>query len=413
MRPGCRHIVLHYHEIALKGRNRPRFIATLTSNVRHALRDLPVAEVRALQGRILVTLGDDGTGSDLSGSPAALPAAIERLRRVFGIVSLSPTYRTAPTIEALESAVPPAVLASGRRFESFAIATRRAEKGFPFTSPIVNARVGAVVQAATGARVNLGAPDLTVRIELLAEGAFFHVDKIAGPGGLPVGSSGRVVVLLSGGIDSPVAAYRIMKRGCPAVLVHFHSEPYLNRSARDKAVELAGLLAASQRATELHLVPLGEFQKEVSLVARADYRVVLYRRMMLRLAARIASARGALALATGESIGQVASQTVENMTVIGAAVTLPIFRPLIGFDKDEIIREARAIGSYETSILPDQDCCQLFVPAHPVTRARPRAVEIEESKLDLDAFMTRALAATEMRVWDGREAEVAAPLGGR
>jgi thiamine biosynthesis protein ThiI len=395
------HILLHYHEIALKGKNRPRFISALTRNIREMTRDLAVEEVRALQGRILVTLA----------RPEAGAAVVERLRRIFGIVSISPAWRTAPDLDELEAAILAAIEEAKPALGSFRIQARRGDKRFPVKSPDVNARLGTAVQRMTGARVDLDAADFTVWVELVTEDAFFYFEKVKGPGGLPVGTGGRVVCLLSGGIDSPVAAHRLMKRGCPVVCVHFHSEPYLDRRARDKARELAEILARYQGRVRLHLVPFGEIQKETSVRTLDALRVVLYRRIMARLAERVALEEGALALATGESIGQVASQTLANLAVIERAVEMPILRPLIGMDKTEIIAEAEAIGTFETSILPDQDCCQLFVPRHPATRARRTEVENQEARLDLEALMERALAGREIEEFAAPGFEAGVPAG--
>jgi len=398
------HIVLHYHEIALKGRNRPRFVSALVENVREATRGLGVADVRALPGRLLVTLAGprERDGADLA-------ALVARLRRVFGIVSLAVAYRTTPTLEELAPAILARLDEEGRRFPSFRITTRRADKTFPLTSQEINTRLGAIVQRHTGARVDLDEPAFTVWIELLPREALFYFGRVSGPGGLPVGTSGRVVCLISGGIDSPVAAYRMMKRGCPVVFVHYHSEPYQGRAARDKVRELVDLLTPCQNRSRLYLVPFGEIQKEISVRTHPELRVVLYRRMMVRIGERIAREEGALALATGESIGQVASQTLENLAVIEQAVGIPILRPLIGMDKDEIVAQAQAIGTFETSILPDEDCCQLFVPRHPATRSRAGEVAAEESALELEALIGRALEGREIITYGGRAAEKTAP----
>jgi tRNA uracil 4-sulfurtransferase len=206
-----------------------------------------------------------------------------------------------------------------------------------------------------------------------------------------MGTSGRVAVLLSGGIDSPVAAWRIMKRGCRATLIHFHSYPFLSRTSQDKARELATLLTRHQLRSRLYLVPFGELQREITLSVPGPLRVVVYRRMMLRIAERLARASKALALVTGEVVGQVASQTLENMSVISAAATLPVLRPLIGMDKEEITAEAERLGSYPISIVPDEDCCTLFTPRHPATKARPAEVESAERTLSIEAMVEAAV----------------------
>jgi tRNA uracil 4-sulfurtransferase len=276
---------------------------------------------------------------------------------------------------------------NGARFESFRIETQRGDKTFPMTSPEINRRLGAAVKAKSGARVDLENAAFTVTVEILPRDAFFGFNKISGPGGLPVGASGRLVVLISGGIDSPVAAYRMMQRGCRLIFVHFHSAPFQDRTSQEKVRQLLSVLTRHQFASRLYLVPFGEIQRQIVAAVARPLRVVLYRRMMLRIAEAIARKEKAKALVTGESLGQVASQTLDNMAVIQQATRLPILRPLVGMDKQEIIDQARRIGTFETSSIPDQDCCQLFVPKHPATKARFDEVEEDETKFDVKELL--------------------------
>ncbi len=276
--------------------------------------------------------------------------------------------------------------------ESFRISVRRADKRFTPPSPEVERILGRRVQDAKGWRVDLTRPALVIWVEIVPGEAFIHFGKLPGPGGLPLGTSGRVVVLLSGGIDSPVAAWRMMRRGCYSTLVHFHSYPFLSRTSQDKARDLARLLTRFQLRTRLYLVPFGELQRQITLSVPGPLRVVVYRRMMFRIADRVADRVRAQALATGEVIGQVASQTLENMSVISAVARRPILRPLIGLDKEEIVAEAERLGTYPTSIIPDEDCCTLFTPRHPATRARAYEVEQAERTLPI-AEMTNAAFA--------------------
>ena len=254
----------------------------------------------------------------------------------------------------------------GRSFGSFRISARRADKRFHMTSPEINRELGAFVEAKTGARVDLTRPDLQVLVDVLPTEVLVYFDEVAGYGGLPVGVTGRVTALLSGGIDSPVAAWHMMKRGCSVDFVHFHSYPLVDRSSMEKAAELTQMLTRFQHESTLHMVPFGEIQQHIIVSTPPPYRVVLYRRFMMRIAEALARKRGSPALVTGDSLAQVSSQTLENITVVEEAASMPIFRPLIGFNKVEIIDVARRIGTYPVSILPDQDCCTLFVPRHPV-----------------------------------------------
>ena len=259
--------------------------------------------------------------------------------------------------------------------QTFRIETNRADKRFTMTSPEVNQVLGRFVEELTGARVNLSNPDLTVYLDIQSRGILLYFNENPAHGGLPVGSSGRVAVMLSGGIDSPVAAWHMMKRGCPATYIHFHSYPLVDRSSIEKAGELVQHLARHQRQSELYLAPLAEIQKRIIVETPPSYRVLLYRRFMVRIAEKLARQAKAKAIITGESCGQVSSQTVENIAVVDDVATMPVLRPLIGMNKEEIVGMARKIGTFPISIQPDQDCCSLFVPKHPETRARLATVE--------------------------------------
>ncbi len=373
-------IVIHYQEIALKGKNRPWFMGRLVRNLKRALADLDVRGVRALMGRIEVQLGP-GTSRDEAG---------ERIRRTFGIANFSYARRTALDLDVLSREIL-ADLAN-RTCRSFRVSVKRADKRFPMTSPEIEREIGGRINDARGWAVDLDDAELTVHVELLTSEAFYFFGKERGPGGLPTGTAGRVTCLLSGGIDSPVAAHRMMKRGCTVSFVHFHSYPILSRASIEKARELVRLLTTWQQRSRLYLVAFGDIQQQVVLAIPGPMRVVVYRRLMLRIAERIANARAAQALITGEVVGQVASQTLENLQVIGSVATLPVFRPLIGMDKEEIMAEARTIGSYPISIIPDQDCCTLFTPRNPLTRTRLAVVEAAEHALPIEEIVERAAA---------------------
>ena len=375
-------VLIRYHEIALKKGNRPYFTELLKRNLLAAVRDLGVKEIRSLPARLLVTFKSD----------IDTQIAIQRIRTVFGVANFSPVERTARDIEVLRTRILKSL--NGIHFASFRVDTQRGDKTFSLTSPEINRQLGAAVKEKSGARVDLSHPEFTVTVEILPQDAFFGFDKIPGAGGLPVGASGRVVSLISGGIDSPVAAYRMMQRGCRLIFVHFHSTPYLDKTSQEKVRQLVTTLTRHQFLSRLYLVPFGEIQRQIVAAVSRPLRVVLYRRMMLRIAEGVARKEKAKALLTGESLGQVASQTLDNMAVIQQAATLPILRPLVGMDKQEIIDQARRIGTFEISSIPDQDCCQLFVPKHPATKAKPWEVEEAESKLDVAELMRMGIENT-------------------
>ena len=374
-------IVVHYQEIALKGRNRPWFVSRLVRNLREATSDLDIKSVRALQGRIEVVLGET----------AEWTAVRDRLSNVFGAANFARAGRTKLDIEVISQEILRDLGPDDPR--SFRVSVRRADKRFPLTSPQLEREVGGRIKEARGWHVDLSKPELTIHVETLTNEAFYYFGKDPGAGGLPVGVSGRVVCLLSGGIDSPVAAWRLMRRGCRVHFVHFHSYPILSRASQEKARELVRLLTTYQFRSRLFLVPFGEIQQQVVLSVAPPLRVVIYRRLMMRIAEAIAINNRAGGLVTGEVVGQVASQTLENLTAINAVATLPVLRPLIGMDKDEITAEAERLGTFPISIIPDQDCCTLFTPKHPATKARMGDVLHAESALPVDEIVARAVAA--------------------
>jgi thiamine biosynthesis protein ThiI len=276
---------------------------------------------------------------------------------------------------------------------SFRVHVRRADPKFTTPSPELARDLGSRVWQARGWKVDLDHAELVVSVEIAPGAAYCYIGREAGPGGLPTGTAGRVVALLSGGIDSPVAAWRMMKRGCHVTLVHFHSTPFLSNASQAKARQLAEVLTRYQLRSRLYLVPFGEAQRQVTLSVPGDLRVIVYRRLMLRIAQRIARDVRARALVTGDVIGQVASQTLDNMTVIDRATHMTILRPLVGMDKEEITAESQRLGTYPISIIPDQDCCTLFTPKHPATKARRSDVERAEAALPLQDMIDRAIAA--------------------
>ena len=348
--------LVHYHELGLKRGNRPLFLRHLARNLRRATSDLAPVKLRQVSGRLLLDLEDHPD-----------PAAVrDRVRRVCGVASVALAYRVVSTVDAMKAVI--AKLIEERTFASFRITARRAFKTYPMTSVELNRELGAFVLERVASRVDLRHPELEIHVEVMPAETFVYVDPVAGPGGLPVGASGTVATLLSGGIDSPVAAWRMMN---------------LPPTSQAKARALVGLLTPWQYDSKLVLVPFGEIQREVVLTVPPPARVVVYRRLMVRIAETLARKHGAAALTTGESLGQVASQTLSNIARIDEAAGMPILRPLIGMDKLEITEEARRLGTFEISVEPDADCCTLFVPKHPATRMSEHEVGAAEARLEI------------------------------
>jgi thiamine biosynthesis protein ThiI len=384
-----RTILLHYHEINLKGNNRGWFENQLIRHVRTLLNDLPHGDIRQIAGRLFIDVGPDAPVEEFE----------RRLQRVFGIANLASAWKVPADMETIRTTF--AHLLQKKSFKSFRIHARRGTKEFPLNSQKINEDLGRFVQSLTGADVRLEAPELTCFVEIVAGQALLYFEKIAGAGGLPTGTGGKVLCLLSGGIDSPVAAFQMMRRGCKARFVHFHSFPHTTLESQEKVRRILQILSRYQLESKVHFVPFAEVQREIVAYAPPALRVIIYRRFMLRIAEAIALQEGAPALVTGDSLGQVASQTLENLRTISAATNVPLFRPLIGSDKEEIMRVARQIGTYDISILPDQDCCSLFVPKHPETMAKLEQVNQAESLLDVGRLVAAALS--------GRSQEVSLP----
>jgi tRNA uracil 4-sulfurtransferase len=375
-------ILVHYSEVALKGKNRSWFIHRLVRNLHAALAGLHVKEVRTPAGRIEIVLGQDRTMGEIK----------ERLSRVFGIANYSAAMHVPRDFEGMAEAIvanlPPQEAAT-----TFRVFVRRADPKFTTPSPDLARDLGSKVWHARGWKVDLEHADLVIGVEIAPGVAYCYIGREPGLGGLPTGTAGRVVALLSGGIDSPVAAFRMMKRGLHVTFVHFHSAPFVSTASQEKVRRVAELLTRYQLQSRLYLVPFGELQRQITLSVPGDLRVIVYRRMMLRIAQRIARDVRARALVTGDVIGQVASQTLDNMTVIDRASHLTILRPLVGMDKEEIIAQAQRLGTFEISIIPDQDSCTLFTPRHPETHARRAIVDDVEKTLPSDDMVSAAVKA--------------------
>ena len=382
--------LVHYGEIGLKRGNRSYFEKKLAQNIKMSLKGMGCTEVRRIYGRLLVMLHPE----------AAIEKIRERLGKVMGIAHFELVLAVEQTLDAIQDAA--LELVKDRQFKTLKVETKRANKRFPLTSPEVSAAVGAHLLSATGASADMHTPDLRCNIEIVDEAAYIYVEKIRGIGGLPVGASGKVLVMLSGGIDSPVAAWRMMKRGVKAFFVHFYSYPYTDRASLEKVEELAEILATWNYRTQVYFVPFAEVQREIVTQTPARFRVILYRRMMVRIAQQIAAAAKAECLVTGESLGQVASQTLRNLRVIEEVAEIPILRPLIGDDKAEIMELAEQIGTFEISILPHDDCCSLFVPEHPATNASLEAVQEAEAALDFNTLAKLAVESVKKKIIDNK-----------
>lgn len=377
---------VHYAEVGLKGKNRVFFEKRLVSNIKLTLRGTGYAEVERLHDRILVHLGQGTDTAEVK----------RRLRQVMGIAHFELACRTERDITAIKAAALRQI--QGGCYESLKVETRRTDKTFPLTSPQVSAEVGGYLVKETGARADMHNPDVVCWVKITHNAAYISTEKIPGIGGLPVGVSGKVLVMLSGGIDSPVAAWQMIKRGAKAVFIHFYSYPYTDKASLEKVIELAQILAVSNYRSTVYLVPFAELQQVIVSSTPTPFRVLLYRRMMTRIAQRVAAMENAEALVTGESLAQVASQTLTNLRTIEAIADIPILRPLIGEDKAEIIEKAQRIGTFDVSTRPHQDCCSLFVPKHPATRASLADLADAESDLDIDALVEKTLRNLEKQV---------------
>jgi tRNA uracil 4-sulfurtransferase len=383
-------ILCRFGELFLKGGNRGFFLRAMADNVRRAVRDLPDAKVSTPYGRILVRVPDD-----------IREDACARLERVFGLVSISAGAEAEPSIESITAtALREAKLAIERNPElggTFKVETRRTDKHFPMRSHDVDCHVGGAVMDGLGLRVDVHHPKLRIGIEVHTNTVYVFAEVRPAPGGLPVGVSGRALLLLSGGIDSPVAGWLAAKRGLALEALTFHSPPFTGERAKDKVVSLLRILARWQVATTLHVAHFTETQQRLREVGPAELAVVLYRRMMLRVADILCERSRCSALVTGENLGQVASQTLVNMANIENAARHMVLRPLLTYDKMETTALARRIGTYDTSALPYEDCCSLFIPAHPATAARMDDVAAAEAKLDV-AAEAAAIAANCERI---------------
>ena len=376
-------IIIRYCEIHLKGKNRGYFEKVFMNNLEKSLSGIR-HEIRKPSGRYVVENFDEARTDEI----------VSRLQKVFGTHTLSIAYKVPASMDDIFAAV----LAVAPEEGSFKVQANRADKHFPLNSMQINAEVGGrLLEARPALRVDVHAPQHLIGIDVRENGdALVFCGWFKAAGGMPVGTSGKGMLLLSGGIDSPVAGHMIAKRGMTIEALHFHSYPYTNRQAREKVEELAHILAGYTGGLELHVVSVTHIQEAIHKYCPAEMMITLLRRFMMRIAERLCRQTGAQCIVTGESLGQVASQTIEGMTSSGSVVhELPILRPLVGFDKTEIVERAREIGTFETSILPYEDCCTVFLPKHPLIRPDLAKVAEQEKKLDVEALVAEALASEE------------------
>lgn len=387
-------VICHYHEVALKQKNRRIFEKKLRTNIAFALSDL-VGQRMVMRGygrlKIVLPFGFD--------EREKFEIVRSRLSNVFGIVNFGIGLSVGLDIEDICEASLKVI--EGKSFNTFRVKTKRQNKNFPLNSTEVNKQVGAFIiehfkNNGADVKVDLKNPDLTVYVEIVDKEVYVYADRFKGPGGLPVGSSGKVVALISAGFDSPIASLLMMKRGAKVVFVHFHSYPYTSYDSIEQVREIVKILSKYQLHSKLYIVPIAEAQRIIVLNAPVGLRTILYRRLMVRIAEKVAQIEGAEALVTGESLGQVASQTLRNIRVINQVATLPILRPLIGIDKEEIIQKAKEIGTYEISSQPYDDCCSFLTGRHPETWANLDEILEIEKKLDWNNLIQMSFSGAQV-----------------
>ncbi len=383
-------ILLKYGEIALKGLNKPLFERKLLDNIKSRLDRIGKFSVRRAQSTVYVEPLD---------SSADMQQALKILEKIFGIVNICPVVKCKKNMESIARTAIECVNELSPNGKSFKVEAKREDKKFPLNSPQIARELGGMIlEGVEGLRVDVHNPDIMVNVEIRQE-AYVYTKKIKGAGGMPVGTNGKATILLSGGIDSPVAGYMISKRGVELEAVHFHSHPYTSDRAKEKVIDLAKEMSGYCGKIRLHIVPFTEIQLAIIEKCPENYLTVIMRRIMMRIAEKISVANSSAALITGESIGQVASQTMESLVCTDNAVSIPVFRPLIGMDKEEIVAISKKIETYETSILPYEDCCTIFVPKHPKTKPNlSEIIEAEKALDDIDNMIEKAIAEEELLI---------------
>jgi len=386
-------ILLKYGEIILKGLNRPAFENVLMRNIRAALHGFEGCEVRKAQAAVYIMPACEADIDDM----------MDRLSKVFGVLSITRAREVEKNLDAICKAAVEYCgmdVSAGRKFK---VEAKRADKAFPQKSPEICYEVGGYIfENVDGAEVDVNNPNVVVRVEVRDFAAYVYTTgsisskKLQGQGGLPIGTGGKASLLLSGGIDSPVAGYMIAKRGVEIDAINFFSYPYTSDRAKEKVIDLAKLIAQYTTKVRLHIVPFTEIQLKIRELCPEEHMTLVMRRFMMMISERIAKKNGSAALITGESLGQVASQTMQALHVTNSAVDMPVFRPLIGMDKEEIITISRRIGTFETSILPYEDCCTVFTPKHPTTKPKLDNILKSEARLEVEALIEKAIEGVEV-----------------
>ena len=386
-----KYLMVKYGELGLKGKNKQQFINKLIKNIEKAVEPCSPRKVINNWGRLLVPAGCDSV------------EVLDRLERVFGIYAICPVMECAKDMDQIKETAWQVLQDSLPEGGSFKVESRRSDKTFPLISPEISKHVAGYIFSRCGDQyeANMYFPQTVVNVEVRDEAAYVYSEVIPGAKGMPVGTGGHAVVMLSGGIDSPVATWMAMKRGVVVDAVHFESYPFTSERAKEKVIDLCrGLSRWSNGPIRLHCVHFTEIQKAIHENCREDYGITIMRRFMFRIAERIARQNNGLAIYTGESVGQVASQTLESMFCINEVTNMPVLRPLVGMDKEEIMAVAQKIGTYDTSIRPYEDCCTVFLPKYPKIRPKVDECHKQEEKLDVEALIADALAHTEiMKIW--------------
>ncbi|MCH4983997.1 tRNA uracil 4-sulfurtransferase ThiI [Macrococcoides goetzii] len=380
------HILVRYGELTLKSGNRNTFVNQLKSNIKYALIPLEGYKVLANRDRMYVEVTEDANVEEI----------MRRISKVFGVHSVSPVVKVEKDIEAIKEAAVVLAKDIDEPGKTFKVDAKRSDKGFPYeTFDLQQILGGEILKHIEHLTVKVKDPDYKLLVEIRRDAAYLYSRVIKGAGGLPVGTGGKTLLMLSGGIDSPVAGIEVMRRGVTIEAIHFHSPPFTSEEAKQKVIDLTQIMAETAGEIKLHLVPFTDIQKMIHKTVPENLTMTSTRRMMMRIADQFARQIDAKALVNGENLGQVASQTLGSMYAINAVTNLPILRPLLTYDKEEIVIKAKEIGTYETSILPFEDCCTIFTPKNPKTNPRLDKVESFESKVDFDAMIKTAIEGIE------------------